>query len=91
MTKIGLSSDLFDTKGRPVFDPSAFDLFTEAGLSWTVLPPDGGTIDPTSVAEYDALFIGGCDRPDARDLPEVFDLVSSRDGSIWLRDGDDWT
>jgi phosphoglycerate dehydrogenase-like enzyme len=59
MTKIGLSSDLFDTKGRPVFDPAAFDLFTEAGLSWTVLPPDGGTIDPASVADYDALFIGG--------------------------------
>ncbi len=59
MTKIGLSSDLFDTKGRPVFDPSAFDLFTEAGLSWTVLRPDGGTIDPASVADYDALFIGG--------------------------------
>jgi len=59
MTKIGLSSDLFDTKGRPIFDPVAFDLFTEAGLSWTVLPPDGGTIDPASVADYDALFIGG--------------------------------
>jgi len=59
MTKIGLSSDLFDTKGRPVFDPAAFDLFTEAGLSRTVLPPDGGTIDPASVAGYDALFIGG--------------------------------
>jgi phosphoglycerate dehydrogenase-like enzyme len=59
MTKIGLSSDLFDTKGRPVFDPVSFDLFTEAGLSWTVLPPDGGTIDPASVAGYDALFIGG--------------------------------
>ena len=59
MTKIGLSSDLFDTKRRPVFDPVAFDLLTEAGLSWTVLAPDGGTIDPASVADYDALFIGG--------------------------------
>jgi hypothetical protein len=32
-----------------------------------------------------------CGRSDAQDLPEVFDLVSSRDGSIWLRDGDDLT
>ena len=31
-----------------------------------------------------------CDRPDARDLPEVFDVVSSRDG-LGLRDGDDLT
>jgi phosphoglycerate dehydrogenase-like enzyme len=34
-------------------------LFAEAGLSWTVMPRDGGTIDPKSVAEFDALFIGG--------------------------------
>ena len=59
MAKIGLSADLFDTKGKPMFDAAALDLFAEAGLSWTALPPDGGTIDPASVAEYDALFIGG--------------------------------
>ena len=59
MTKIGLSADLFDSKGRPLFGSSALDLFAEAGLSWTVLPRDGGTVDPNSVAEFDALFIGG--------------------------------
>jgi phosphoglycerate dehydrogenase-like enzyme len=59
MAKIGLSAELFDTNGRPMFGAAALDLFAEAGLSWNVLPPDGGTIDPASIAEYDALFIGG--------------------------------
>jgi phosphoglycerate dehydrogenase-like enzyme len=59
MPKIGLSADLFDTEGRPMFGAAALDLFADAGLSWVVMPPDGGTIDPASFAEHDALFIGG--------------------------------
>jgi phosphoglycerate dehydrogenase-like enzyme len=57
--KIGLAADLFDTRGRPIFDPGVFDLFREAGLPWTVLPPDGGVVDPEAVASFDALLING--------------------------------
>ena len=57
--KIGLAADLFDTRGRPLFDPGVFDLFREAGLPWTVLPPDGGMVDPDAVASFDVLLING--------------------------------
>jgi len=58
MTKIGLLICSTRRADRSL-TPAPSICFTEAGLSWTVLPPDGGTIDPASVADYDALFIGG--------------------------------
>lgn len=57
--RIGLTADLFDSSGRPVFGTAPLQLFTDAGLSWDVLPRDGGVIAPEALAAYDALFIGG--------------------------------
>ena len=57
--RIGLTADLFDTAGRPVFGTAPLRLFADAGLEWEKLPPDGASISPASHARYDALFIGG--------------------------------
>ncbi len=59
VAKIGLAADLFDTQGRRVFDPAVFDLFRQAGLSWSILPADGGGVDPQVAASFDALLING--------------------------------
>jgi hypothetical protein len=57
--KIGLTADLFDTSGHPLFGTSPLSLFSDAGLKWDILPPDGGRMTPGALAGYDALFIGG--------------------------------
>ncbi|MDQ0469362.1 NAD(P)-dependent oxidoreductase [Labrys wisconsinensis] len=57
--RIGLTADLFDSRGRPMFGTGPLDLLAQAGLTWTRLPPDGGAIDPAAVADFDALLIGG--------------------------------
>lgn len=57
--RIGLTGDLFDTTGRPLFGTAPLELFSETGLTWDVLPRDDGTIAPDALASYDALFIGG--------------------------------
>ncbi|WP_373505453.1 NAD(P)-dependent oxidoreductase [Aestuariivirga sp.] len=57
--RIGLTADLFDSTGRPLFGTSPLDLFAEAGLGWEKLPPGGPGISPDVLAEFDALFIGG--------------------------------
>jgi hypothetical protein len=36
--KIGLGADLFDTTGRPMFGQAPLSLFSDAGLSWEVVP-----------------------------------------------------
>ena len=56
--RIGLTADLFDSGGRPVFGTAALSLFEESDLSYTILPPDGGALDPDVLATYDALFVG---------------------------------
>ena len=56
--RIGLTADLFDTAGLPIFGTAPLQLFDNAGLAWETLPPDGRTIAETSLAGYDALFIG---------------------------------
>jgi phosphoglycerate dehydrogenase-like enzyme len=57
--RIGLTADLFDSTGRPLFGTAPLDLLADAGLNWDRLPPDGPSISPDALANYDALFIGG--------------------------------
>lgn len=57
--RIGLTADLFNSRGRPMFGDGPFELLRAAGLTATRLPPDGGEIDPAAVAEFDALLVGG--------------------------------
>lgn len=56
--RIGLTADLFDSAGRPVFGESPLQLFINAGLPWDVLPHNHGVIAPDALADDDALFIG---------------------------------
>jgi phosphoglycerate dehydrogenase-like enzyme len=57
--KVGLSADLFDTNGRPMFGDTAFSLFSDAGVDWGVLPVAGGQLPATAFTDYEALMIGG--------------------------------
>lgn len=57
--RIGLTADLFDTNGSPMFGRSPLELFADAGLRWEILPPSGASITADALRNFDALFIGG--------------------------------
>jgi phosphoglycerate dehydrogenase-like enzyme len=57
--KVGLSADLFDTNGRPMFGDAPLSLLSDAGLVWSVLPLAAGQLPPTAFTDYEALLIGG--------------------------------
>lgn len=57
--RIGLTADLFDTRGLPLFGPAPLQLFADSGLEWEKLPPDGASIASANLANFDALYIGG--------------------------------
>jgi phosphoglycerate dehydrogenase-like enzyme len=62
---IGLSADLFDTTGRPMFGSAPLSLLSDAGLPWQVIPVKGGQLPPEAFTDYEALFIGGAKVTDA--------------------------
>jgi phosphoglycerate dehydrogenase-like enzyme len=57
--KVGLSADLFDTNGHPMFGEGVLSLFSDAGLAWSILPVSGGQLPATAFTDYEALMIGG--------------------------------
>jgi hypothetical protein len=57
--KVGLSADLFDTGGRPMFGNAVLSLFSDAGVAWSILPVTGGQLPATAFTDYEALLIGG--------------------------------
>jgi phosphoglycerate dehydrogenase-like enzyme len=57
--KVGLSADLFDTNGHPMFGDTVLSLFSDAGVDWGVLPVTGGQLPATAFTDYEALMIGG--------------------------------
>ena len=57
--KIGLSAELFDTHGRPMFGTAPLSLFSEAGLAWDIVATAQGQLPPLAFANYEALLIGG--------------------------------
>ena len=63
--KIGLGSDLFDTAGRPMFGSAPLALFSDAGLSWDLVPVKDGRLPPEAFTDYQALLIGGAKVSDA--------------------------
>lgn len=56
--KVGLSADLFDTHGRPMFGDAALSLFSDAEVAWSILPVSGGQLPATAFTDYEALLIG---------------------------------
>jgi len=63
--KIGLSADLFDTHGGPMFGTAPLSLLSEAGLAWDILPTPEGQLPPSAFTDYEALLIGGSRVSDA--------------------------
>jgi phosphoglycerate dehydrogenase-like enzyme len=57
--KVGLSADLFDTNGHPMFGDAVLSLFSDTGLAWDILPVSGGHLPATAFTDYEALLIGG--------------------------------
>jgi hypothetical protein len=57
--KVGLSADLFDTGGRPMFGNAVLSFFSDAGVAWSILPVTGGQLPATAFTDYEALLIGG--------------------------------
>lgn len=56
--RIGLTADLFDSRGEPIFGGEALAMLDRRGLDYDVLPPDGGAMAPALLGAYDALFVG---------------------------------
>jgi len=57
--KVGLSADLFDANGRPMFGEKPLSLFSDAGLAWSVLSLTAGQLPPAAFTDYEALLISG--------------------------------
>jgi phosphoglycerate dehydrogenase-like enzyme len=57
--KVGLSADLFDTNGRPMFGDAVLSLFSDAGIGWSVLSLVGGQLPAAAFTDYEGLLIGG--------------------------------
>ena len=56
---VGLSADLFDSSGRPMFGDTVLSLLSDAGVGWSILPVTGGQLPATAFTDYEALLIGG--------------------------------
>jgi phosphoglycerate dehydrogenase-like enzyme len=56
--RIGLSADLFNAKGEPMFGAGPLSLLSDAGLAWDV-PTHQGRLAPSAFTDYEALMIGG--------------------------------
>jgi phosphoglycerate dehydrogenase-like enzyme len=63
--KIGLSADLFNAKGEPMFGAGPLALLSDAGLEWTIIPSQQGRLSPVAFTDYEALMIGGSRVSDA--------------------------
>ena len=63
--RIGLSADLFNAKGEPMFGTGPLSLLSNAGLAWDVVPTHQGRLAPSAFTDYEALMIGGSRVSDA--------------------------
>jgi phosphoglycerate dehydrogenase-like enzyme len=57
--KVGLSADLFNAKGKPMFGAGPLSLLSNAGLAWDIVPTQQGRLPPSAFTDYEALMIGG--------------------------------
>jgi phosphoglycerate dehydrogenase-like enzyme len=57
--RIGLSADLFNAKGEPMFGAGPLSLLSDAGLAWDIVPAHQGRLSPSAFTDYQALMIGG--------------------------------
>jgi phosphoglycerate dehydrogenase-like enzyme len=65
VAKVGLSADLFNAKGEPMFGAGPLSLLSKAGLAWDVVPTQQGRLAASAFTGYEALMIGGSRVSDA--------------------------
>jgi phosphoglycerate dehydrogenase-like enzyme len=81
VAKVGLSADLFNTQGQPMFGAAPLALFSDAGLAWNIVPTQQGLLSPSAFTDYEALMIGGSRVSDAELVGENGKLrVIARNG-----------
>jgi phosphoglycerate dehydrogenase-like enzyme len=71
--RVGVTSDILDSRGEPAFGRAPLELLNAAGLEWEWLPRGLREITPEHAAAYDALYVnsprvpaGSVSRPDVR-------------------------
>jgi lactate dehydrogenase-like 2-hydroxyacid dehydrogenase len=57
--KVGLSADLFNAKGEPMFGAGPLSLLSKAGLPWDIVSTQQGRLSPSAFTDYEALMISG--------------------------------
>ncbi len=55
--RIGLSSDLLDAQGEPIFGRRALDVLNVPGIQWEWVPESFSVVPPDIAARYDGLYI----------------------------------
>jgi phosphoglycerate dehydrogenase-like enzyme len=56
--RVGISPDVLDSRGAPIFDPAALDLLNVPGLEWRYLTAEEErTIAPPTAAAFDAVCL----------------------------------
>lgn len=63
--RIGITADVLDTMGKPMFGERPLDRLRDAGHSWTFVRAENGMIPPAVIAGFDALLVGGARVNDA--------------------------
>jgi phosphoglycerate dehydrogenase-like enzyme len=56
--KVGLSADLFNAKGEPMFGAGPLSLLSDGGVAWDIVPTQQGRLSPSAFTDYEALMIG---------------------------------
>src|ERR1700727_1658739 len=54
--KVGLSADLFNAKGEPMFGAGPLSLLSKAGLPWAIVPTQQGRLDPSALSAHGILL-----------------------------------
>ena len=63
--KVGLSADLFNAKGEPMFGAGPLSLLSDADVAWDVVPTQQGRLSPSAFTDYEALMISASRVSDA--------------------------
>jgi phosphoglycerate dehydrogenase-like enzyme len=79
--KVGVTSDILDSRGKPAFDSSLLEAFAVKDLHWEWLPKGLREISAEHAASYDALYINSPKVPaSAVAGPDVRLKIVSRHG-----------
>jgi phosphoglycerate dehydrogenase-like enzyme len=57
--RVGLSADLFNAKGEPMFGAAPLALLSDGDLAWDIVPTQQGRLSPSAFTDYEALMISG--------------------------------